>query len=60
MGINACLDPGMLSSSCGQCISSWLNNGAWATSELCCPRHYWETLEWGKFHISMAVGIFPI
>lgn len=60
METNACLDVGMLRSSCGQCEASWPPSGTWATSESHCPRHYWATLEWRKFHISTAARFFHI
>lgn len=36
----------------------WPLSGSWAVSEPRCPRHYWATLEWGKFHIRMAARDF--
>lgn len=60
METDARLERGMLSSSCGQCKDSWPPSGTWAISEPHCPRHYWATLEWRKFHISTAARFFHI
>lgn len=45
---------------CGQYKTSWSPSRAWDTSKSHCPRHFWATLEWRKFHISMTARHFSI